>query len=41
MTISAYVKRRLGCGVEAAVDRAIGLVRETLQELRGDAAYQA
>ena len=27
--------------VEAAVDRAIGLVRETLQELRGDAAYQA
>ena len=27
--------------VEAAVDRAIGLVRETLQELRSDAAYQA
>jgi hydrogenase maturation protease len=27
--------------VEAAVDRAIALVRETLQELRGDAAYQA
>ena len=27
--------------VEAAVDRAIGLVRETLRELRDDAAYQA